>query len=348
MESSIPLTELPRWMKWLLNQRPDLAGIPITALIVPGTHDTATYGEGTSPTKLGRFNWQCQNLNIYQQAQIGVRYFDLRFLADDRDSAFPYWPHHGDAVRTGDLLAPALGGDISQTTIVGQITRFLAENPDEIIILSCDVQPADNIHWPRALCDALGGTGRLVESPDWATATDNPYPPVRAAVPTIGGVLKTTGRVILSGSVDLRMFSDHDERRLVERYVWQSPGAAIFSSLYDEPIWKSNQPVNIQTAIENWIHANDTAISHRAHFYNAQCQLTPSANNFWDVLKGLTDKSMSISPAKLAPGMNSYLREKVCTSDLWIKKASIMTIDFADAETCTAIVNMNLARFSGS
>ena len=51
--------------------------LPITAINMPGTHDSAT--------KYVRFKPICntQNLTIEEQLQIGVRYLDMRFELED-------------------------------------------------------------------------------------------------------------------------------------------------------------------------------------------------------------------------------------------------------------------------
>lgn len=59
------------WMSGLCSD------LPITAINMPGTHDSAT--------KYVRFKPICntQNLTIEEQLQIGVRYLDMRFELKD-------------------------------------------------------------------------------------------------------------------------------------------------------------------------------------------------------------------------------------------------------------------------
>lgn len=345
LKYQIPRAELPRWIQHLSRASEAFVNQPITRIVLPGTHDAATYGPGEFPTNVARFNWQCQNLNIYQQARVGVRYFDLRFRADDEKSRYPYWPFHGEARKTGDLLAPPAGQPSNEDTITSQICRFLDENPNEILILSCLCEPIANPHWFKALCEGLGGPHRLIPSPDAKASMD---PSSRPGIPTLKEVLATTGRVIISGSIDVANVGSDDERDLIDRYLWRSPGDAFCASLYDRPIWKSNDPLRVQASMERWITANMTGTESGYRFFNAQCQLTPAANSAGDVFRGLFKKSMTISPITLAPMMNAHVGNVLCKSEYWIKHASIMTVDFADAGICSAIAGMNLARLNSS
>lgn len=336
-----PPAELPRWIQYLTQTSEAFANQPITRIVLPGTHDAATYGPGEFPTNVARFNWQCQNLNIYQQAKIGVRYFDLRFRAEDERSRYPYWPFHGEARKTGDLLAPPPGQPSDEDTITLQIRRFLDENPDEILLLSSLCEPAGNVHWIKAISDGLGGSHRLLPSPD---KTNSAVSSGRPAIPTLKNVLQTTGRVIISGSVDVANIVDPGERELINRYLWRSPGEAFSPSLYDRQIWKSNDPMRVQSSMEQWIATNMAHQDSGQRFFNAQCQLTPAANSAGDVFRGFFKKSMTISPITLAPVMNAHVSKALCRSEYWIKHASVMTVDFADANICSAIAGMNLAR----
>lgn len=71
------------WMSGLCSD------LPITAINMPGTHDSAT--------KYVRFKPICntQNLTIEEQLQIGVRYLDMRFELKRRQKARRGSQHRG-------------------------------------------------------------------------------------------------------------------------------------------------------------------------------------------------------------------------------------------------------------
>ncbi|PNY25091.1 1-phosphatidylinositol phosphodiesterase [Tolypocladium capitatum] len=100
----------PRWMGRL----PDAASL--TALSIPGTHDTMTYGvRGPDVQTL-----QCQNWNLSTQMEAGLRYFDIRArLRDDELHIY-----HGSGY-TGFNLADVLY----------DMFDFLDENPSEAIVM---------------------------------------------------------------------------------------------------------------------------------------------------------------------------------------------------------------------
>ncbi|KND92151.1 1-phosphatidylinositol phosphodiesterase [Tolypocladium ophioglossoides CBS 100239] len=104
------LARNPAWMGGL----PDAANL--TALSIPGTHDTMTYGvRGADVETL-----QCQNWNLSTQMAAGLRYFDIRARLRD-DELYIY---HGSGF-TGFSLADVLA----------DMFAFLDANPSEAIVM---------------------------------------------------------------------------------------------------------------------------------------------------------------------------------------------------------------------
>ncbi|KAK5991355.1 1-phosphatidylinositol phosphodiesterase-like protein [Cladobotryum mycophilum] len=97
----------PRWMAAYRDE------LNITSLSIPGTHDTMTYNIGTEVL-------QCQNWNLSQQLESGLRYFDIRArLRDDELQIY-----HADGY-TG----------FSYEHVILSMFDFLDANPSEAIVM---------------------------------------------------------------------------------------------------------------------------------------------------------------------------------------------------------------------
>ncbi|KAJ9136487.1 Phosphatidylinositol-specific phospholipase C [Pleurostoma richardsiae] len=99
----------PDWMA----QLPDSA--PLTALSIPGSHDTLTYG-------IAEPHYRCQNHELAAQLRAGLRYLDVRAVLLGNDSSLRIY--HGEAY-TGHTYAEVL-----------QIVfAFLDEQPGEAVVM---------------------------------------------------------------------------------------------------------------------------------------------------------------------------------------------------------------------
>ena len=109
--SSTPFQVLfePVTVAWMSELSDDLS---IADISMVGTHDTGTYALEYNITG----DSKCQNMDIRQQLEFGVRYFDLR-VTDDMEL------EHG-----------GLPCDVSFDHVVTQTTTFLDENPKEAVI----------------------------------------------------------------------------------------------------------------------------------------------------------------------------------------------------------------------
>ncbi|KAL5604163.1 hypothetical protein BROUX41_002145 [Berkeleyomyces rouxiae] len=95
---------------WMANIPNDT---PLSSLSIPGTHNTMT-SDSTEPM------FQCQNTDIEQQLNAGIRYFDLTVRISDR---VLYTYHAG--FNTHFTLADTMG----------IAARFLDKNPSEALIV---------------------------------------------------------------------------------------------------------------------------------------------------------------------------------------------------------------------
>lgn len=106
--------------------------LPITAINMPGTHDSAT--------KYVRFAPICntQNLTIEEQLQIGVRYLDMRFeLKDGRKLVAVH--SIADCKKERGLNS----ADLTAADTVNMCESFLKENPDETILFQLKEDDGD-------------------------------------------------------------------------------------------------------------------------------------------------------------------------------------------------------------
>lgn len=114
------------WMSGLCSD------LPITAINMPGTHDSAT--------KYVRFKPICntQNLTIEEQLQIGVRYLDMRFeLKDGRKLVAVH--SIADCKKERGLNS----ADLTAADTVNTCESFLKENPGETILFQLKEDDGD-------------------------------------------------------------------------------------------------------------------------------------------------------------------------------------------------------------
>lgn len=112
---------------------------PVTALSIPGTHDTGCIG--------GVFGLgQTQNLDIDEQLDAGIRFLDIR-LAHYHDDLFV----HHDVVSMGK----------SYTDVLDTCTRFLQKYPSETILMSImEESRVDSLLGKLAPSEVLGRLSR--------------------------------------------------------------------------------------------------------------------------------------------------------------------------------------------
>lgn len=118
------MTIHPRWMGNLIDRNLPIADQPINKILIPGTHDSGTYGMDTRA--------RTQSLTIKEQLEYGVRFLDCRILLNNSEDTFYF--HH-------TLQSPNKFGSRNDTPATNQqnvlydIRTFLVDNPKEILIL---------------------------------------------------------------------------------------------------------------------------------------------------------------------------------------------------------------------
>lgn len=112
------------WMGDLLAKNSPYATKPINSIMIPGTHDSGTFGMGMST--------RTQSLSIGEQLSMGIRYFDCRVrIHDDTYYFYHTIGSNNDLGKKSD--DPSKG--TPQTYALKQMRDFLKNNPKEVIIL---------------------------------------------------------------------------------------------------------------------------------------------------------------------------------------------------------------------
>lgn len=112
----------PNWMGDLITAQSPYASKPINLILIPGTHDSGTYGM--------YHDYRTQSLTIKQQLEAGVRYLDCRVMKTGNSFYF----HH-------TMQSPNMLGSVGDTPakqpygVLNDIRNFLIAYPKEIIIL---------------------------------------------------------------------------------------------------------------------------------------------------------------------------------------------------------------------
>ena len=109
------------YRSWMRPLRDD---IPLSALSIPGTHNSPTYHKALPSVR-------CQCVSVSEQLKKGVRFLDIRVQAQ----------HHGLPLKDGLLLVHSvfpvsLTGPRHFRPLVNEVLRFLKDNPSETVIMS--------------------------------------------------------------------------------------------------------------------------------------------------------------------------------------------------------------------
>lgn len=110
--------KLESWMGKLSDET------PLTALSIPGTHNSPTYHKALPSVR-------CQSVGVKAQLNHGVRFLDIRVQA-----SAPADPSNDDLVLVHSAFPVALTGNKYLRALVNTVFDFLAANPSETVIMS--------------------------------------------------------------------------------------------------------------------------------------------------------------------------------------------------------------------
>lgn len=141
-------------------------------VVMPGTHDSGMSRISGKILSLGiAANTQTQGVDIHDQLRAGARWFDLRVatvhgVPDEGDYGF--W-----ALHVNDEKADVAIGNSGESLddVVGEINRFTAENPGEVVFFRLrylvgvrSIPSAGPIYWSRRIVDEFFGKLRGVDN----------------------------------------------------------------------------------------------------------------------------------------------------------------------------------------
>ncbi len=169
----LPLTEsadtaaVPGSADWMARLPDDT---PLNALVIPGTHDSAT-----KYVQLAYFS-KCQVLSIGEQLEAGFRYLDIR-LGDADKTDFPLLMHGFTKCKVS-----ALGAALELDRVLADCYAFLAQHPTETVLFVVKHEHGDSsdAEMAKVLDNFIA-----VRPHDWL---------VTDAMPTLG---ESRGKVVL-------------------------------------------------------------------------------------------------------------------------------------------------------
>ncbi|MCJ1373204.1 hypothetical protein MMC20_004431 [Loxospora ochrophaea] len=182
---------------WMRNLKDET---PLSALSIPGTHNSPTYRRALPSVR-------CQAVRSQTQLENGVRFFDIRVQVEK-----PHEPAHDGLILVHSVFSVSLKGTKYFRDLVNEVHAFLERNPSEIVIMSVKREGIGNgtdAHLSRVLRDHYAG-----DINRWFTAP---------RVPTLG---EARGKIVL-----MRRFSLEDSLK----DEWNGAGWCI-----DAEVWVDN------------------------------------------------------------------------------------------------------------
>ncbi|MBM3469055.1 MAG: hypothetical protein FJX71_06465 [Alphaproteobacteria bacterium] len=305
---------------WMVEYAPHIENTPLKDIIIPGTHDSATYsledkfgqnqdlpsklnalkavGVGFAITAIAKKWAMAQSRTIFQQLNDGNRYLDLRVIYRMSKNEF-YMVH--------SLYGPSL------SSVLRQIVAFASAHPKEIIIIKI----GDMRHMPE---EKGGGHTNLINQ-------------LRKAfegrlVPKSFGTSVTPKKLweqkkqiilIYDNPTEAKKYDDvWDESEYMESY-WAN----------EDNVEKLNQKLSAHLELRNKDYANK--------FYVVQSQLTANENTIKNGLNLTLDVPRSLED------MAKMVREKFTEQlSIWKdKNPNIIIVDFSDAQVAGEIIQLN-------
>ena len=146
------------YKSWMRPLRDDIL---LSALSIPGTHNSPTYHKALPSVR-------CQCVPIREQLQKGVRFLDLRVQPEHHKL-----PLKDEMILVHGVFPVSLTGPRHFRPVVNEVLRFLEENPSETVIVSVKREgtgSSSDEHLSQILRDHYAG-----DANKWFTAPRIPY-----------------------------------------------------------------------------------------------------------------------------------------------------------------------------
>ena len=178
-----PVAAVPDEDHWMADQKDIIGQSLLRQVVIPGSHDAATYDDPSCPYGIGYGGHQCwpggpiealwtlaQSQDITAQLNAGSRYFDLRFSYGDfgqGNYGKDFYNFHGTDPKSGDPILSYL----RMSTVVGAIDNWVNQpgHEREIVWLDMQVYREDQDQsQSKAICDDTLGQelaqGKVLQS----------------------------------------------------------------------------------------------------------------------------------------------------------------------------------------
>lgn len=178
---------------WMSVLTPSLSKTRLNEITLPGSHDANTFS--ISQKLFGSGLCRCQSIPIYEQAMLGIRFFDFRYGSDFIGR------------RIVDKHGPLNGGDFMKN--FEDLRDFSNQHPNEFFIISIQSEGKINKFQKAYLIKNIPiiFDGKLIDKEDMTSWFD-------LKKTTFGQVLKTPKRIFLIAREELWHGSDFSEEVL--------------------------------------------------------------------------------------------------------------------------------------
>lgn len=290
---------MKNWMKNISDDK------KITAINIPGTHDSACCNIDFA------FISKTQSLTVYQQLNIGVRYFDFRFKFDlskfIANHSICYcrkkWGFWNEVLTADDIVADCL--------------EFLRNNPSETILFQ--------------LKEAQSHTGhefynefykRYIEKSKDAWFLTN-------RIPDLGEV---RGKIVLLRAVSVDADRFTDENCGIDFTSYPYVGTYNFDD------WKNGEISTLSGDVYSEMFVQDSYKSEGKHKWGTVTRFLESGLSPDEFNICLTSCTRLRVPSVNAMQINKLIKSYDFSKG---KTYGIIAVDFADSELCEKIINTN-------
>ena len=272
------------YRSWMRSLQDD---IPLSALSIPGTHNSPTYHKALPSVR-------CQLVPVSEQLRKGVRFLDIRVQPEHHKI-----PLRDEMILVHGVFPISLTGPRHFRPVVDEVLKFLEDNPSETVIMSVKREgtgPSTDQRLSRILRDHYAG-----DVNKWFTAPRVPY---------LG---EARGKIVLIRRFHL------DESLLTE---WGGAGWGI-----NADTWADNSPYSLcpsgDVCIQDFYEVLETediekkiqySIEHLKRAADCVCP-TDSATKLPFYINFLTASNfwkMSCWPDRIAGKLNPAVVEYIC------------------------------------
>ncbi|PPQ74029.1 hypothetical protein CVT24_012625 [Panaeolus cyanescens] len=122
--------------RWMQTHRPIFGELPISELCMPGSHDAGTYRRGYHTIFGTESNVITQTRSIFDQLELGVRYFDIRpCLTSPKPNAEPgNWACGHFTGEASDKIGWQGANCMEIREVIDEVNRFTQDNAELVIV----------------------------------------------------------------------------------------------------------------------------------------------------------------------------------------------------------------------